>query len=1076
MTLSANNKMDKKEAVKTSSKPRRSVVSRFFIGLFWGLFGSLLLAAFLAGYFWINRYEFMEKVALKALAERGVDAQLSITSVHKTQAILENIKITDNGQDVFSVSKVTVDYQWKALRDGQIERIVLLHPKGLIELDGQGKIINGWWPDTETNGTDSASLPSEGIKIEHGTLILEAPAGSIKAAIQGEFFAEDSFTAHIDIAPTQLSYDEWDIQGGGVFDVSLQGHTPKIKTDITLSKLEHPVLDAENLTLTGDLIPVIDGASLMITGDIDIDFAALTTAQLITGPGTLNWQGKFERQKPHIDTTPKKPTLSFDGDWTASIDRLSSPDPIRRHDLAKTLSLNIPLSKTPIAQNFTPELTRNIEQLLTQSSMSGQGRMTLDNNGLSISLGQAATLKAKTTTLNLTQTDWAPLYRFDRKAKEVRLAFHADLTQPAGLSLRETELVARSDNGWRLSGINRFSADISTSREWTHIGNDKSLARLSPFKAEAFYKGGSNEEKRSLLLKGDIDYDGALPGAYVTGFKTGGEMTMSLLGAETILSFRPKNDAPISIVRIDTDTQWRAENVLVNLLSKTPIYRRRADSSDVSANLTNVTFKAIDRPAERHLDLSFGTMAVTGRLNDKDQVWTFSSQDANILSEDTPSPGTDISLPDMQLKLWRRPETDLRFEMQAPSANAKTQLVTATNIAITAAGSPDDFKLDYTPGSGNLGQVKFIGDALPPLPMTGIVHYKDTAFTGTARTNLPFGEDTPIDVSYRFKDGAGTATVDIPEIRFTPDGLQPQTLVKALKGKIADVDGVVSAQIKLAIAAGQPLQSSGTAQLKSMNFGTLPGPLTDVNTELSFSSFFPLQSQGRQTLHVTSFDPGFPLENGIIEFQLIPDGVKVYSARWPMGNGAISLEPFDWLYSAAENRVVMRIEKVSIGEFLNDIGEGTIEATGDIDGMLPVVLAGVDVKVDKGSLAVKNGGVIKYKSSQIDSVADYAKTDTDAVQALREHRYRDAVFQALQEFQYRSLTVEMDGPLDGAIEVGLVFDGSNKDVLNNQPFRFNINIEGELLNIIRSFNTNEQIKAELARRQLERENLPPDLE
>jgi len=79
--LSANNKMDKKEAVKTSSKPRRSVVSRFFIGLFWGLFGSLLLAAFLAGYFWINRYEFMEKVALKALAERGVDAQLSITSV-----------------------------------------------------------------------------------------------------------------------------------------------------------------------------------------------------------------------------------------------------------------------------------------------------------------------------------------------------------------------------------------------------------------------------------------------------------------------------------------------------------------------------------------------------------------------------------------------------------------------------------------------------------------------------------------------------------------------------------------------------------------------------------------------------------------------------------------------------------------------------------------------------------------------------------------------------------------------------------------------------------------------------------
>ena len=70
----------------------------------------------------------------------------------------------------------------------------------------------------------------------------------------------------------------------------------------------------------------------------------------------------------------------------------------------------------------------------------------------------------------------------------------------------------------------------------------------------------------------------------------------------------------------------------------------------------------------------------------------------------------------------------------------------------------------------------------------------------------------------------------------------------------------------------------------------------------------------------------------------------------------------------------------------------------------------------------------------------------------------------------------MDGALDGPIQVGMEFDGSNKQVLNNQPFRFAINIEGELLNILRSFNSNEQIKSELARRQLERESLPTELE
>ena len=78
---------------------------------------------------------------------------------------------------------------------------------------------------------------------------------------------------------------------------------------------------------------------------------------------------------------------------------------------------------------------------------------------------------------------------------------------------------------------------------------------------------------------------------------------------------------------------------------------------------------------------------------------------------------------------------------------------------------------------------------------------------------------------YKRQDGAGTADVNIPELRFLPKGLQPQYLVSALKGKIADVEGLVEANIKLAFAAGQPLQSSGTAKIIDMNFGTLPGPI-----------------------------------------------------------------------------------------------------------------------------------------------------------------------------------------------------------------------------------------------------------
>ena len=69
----------------------------------------------------------------------------------------------------------------------------------------------------------------------------------------------------------------------------------------------------------------------------------------------------------------------------------------------------------------------------------------------------------------------------------------------------------------------------------------------------------------------------------------------------------------------------------------------------------------------------------------------------------------------------------------------------------------------------------------------------------------------------------------------------------------------------------------------------------------------------------------------------------------------------------------------------------------------------------------------------------------------------------MREFQYRELSAAIDGPLDGSLAVGLVFDGSNAKVLNGQPFRFDIKLRGELFNIARSFNSNAQIKTQILR-------------
>ena len=1041
--------------------------------LLWAVFIILILLLILAVFSWLNRYSLLEDAAEDLFFEQGIEAEISIDSITRTQAILKNIRLIDKTTDenvvFFQADKITAEYDWREAIKGRTEKIVFLRPRAQLTLDETGQIIDGWIPPQGEGDSGELVLPPKGIIIQDGTFTVGSPFGDATTKVDATYFSQDNFRAKLDIAPTQFSYGDWHMVGGGKLDVELKGESPKLEMDLRLSRLEHPIIDASDLHMRGDMIPELSGENIKIKGDLDFEFGSLVTAQILSGAGQFKWNGQAER-----DVTRRHP-LALSGQWSSTASDIVLPDPARRKALAETLSLSETLLKSPIAENFSGELTRKVTSLLERSNVKAAGDIELGAEGVVVSLSGPATLQGDETRLRLEKIDGVPIYDFSREESKIRLAFHAALTQPVGLRFRAADLIARTQNGWELDGVKRFSSEVSTAEIWRSKDINGRIARLSPFKIQTVYQQGGGP--RNLRLSGGLDYDGLVPGGYVTGLTTSGQMVMDMRGKSMSVKYKPDNNAPILISKMETATDWRGEDVSATLLSDDPIFIRNGEASQMNANLANVSLIAIDSTNTKNLGLTFENMSIAGELEGEGQSWDVLGQNAKILSEDMPGPGTVITTPEARIQVQRENmESPIQFYMAAPQADVKTQLVNATGIRIEVAGQPDKYRLNYSPGEAEEGRVKFEGDALPRLPMTGVVNFEDGAFMGTATTTLPLTDDTPIDIAYRFKDGQGTADVNIPELRFLPKGLQPQYLVSALKGKIADVEGLVEANIKLAFAAGQPLQSSGTAKIIDMNFGTLPGPLTGVNTEMSFSNMFPLQSQGRQTLKVDKFDAGFPLENGVIEFEVIPDGVKVYSARWPLGAGFLSLDPFEWLYSNETNRVVMRIENVSIGEFLKDVGDGALTATGDIEGTLPVVMSGVDVRVENGELWVKDGGVIQYRSEQLDSISELDGTDERAVAAVRAGNYRDAAFEALKNFEYQELKVKIDGALDGPIDVYLKADGKNDAVLGGQPFLFNINLQGELLNILRSFNTNAQIKSELARRGLLKEEEIPDLD
>jgi translocation and assembly module TamB len=239
---------------------------------------------------------------------------------------------------------------------------------------------------------------------------------------------------------------------------------------------------------------------------------------------------------------------------------------------------------------------------------------------------------------------------------------------------------------------------------------------------------------------------------------------------------------------------------------------------------------------------------------------------------------------------------------------------------------------------------------------------------------------------------------------------------------------------------GSAPSGTGTVEIINMSLGTAPGPVTGLSGTLGLTSLFPVVTAADQTLFIQTFNPGFPLEDGALTYALVPEGVAISRAMFPLGEGQVSFDPFTWNYGAPENRVTLRVGGVEVGDFLKGVGDGRLSISGSLEGTIPVVVRGIDVLVEQGRLEVKNGGVIRYEGKEV----------SDAIP----NEYAAKAIEALKNFNYDALFVEINGPLDGEIKLGLEFTGSNPDVFYDIPFQFDVTVEGELFNIARSLNPN----------------------
>lgn len=306
---------------------------------------------------------------------------------------------------------------------------------------------------------------------------------------------------------------------------------------------------------------------------------------------------------------------------------------------------------------------------------------------------------------------------------------------------------------------------------------------------------------------------------------------------------------------------------------------------------------------------------------------------------------------------------------------------------------------------------------------------EDMAFTGLFK-----GLDLPalaLDVSgtYGLATEAGTVKLALAPITFAPAGLQPQAISPAFDPGLKEVTGRVSMGGELRLDKGK-VTSALDLVLNEAGFVADVLKVSALDGKIRITRPWPLATAPRQNLKAVVASGG---EQAAIEMTgqvLSPSRLKLDLLSVRAAGGELRGEGMEADLARLKLAGRFDVHHLDLAEVTRLIGVEGLAGTGSLDGVLPFELEGTQFALHGGQLRASGPGTLYYRPggslpSQIaDAGAEVSLT-----------------LQALADFHYQTLALELEKAPAGDGYVKLSMTGSNPAVLDNQPFTFNIRIE-----------------------------------
>ena len=211
-------------------------------------------------------------------------------------------------------------------------------------------------------------------------------------------------------------------------------------------------------------------------------------------------------------------------------------------------------------------------------------------------------------------------------------------------------------------------------------------------------------------------------------------------------------------------------------------------------------------------------------------------------------------------------------------------------------------------------------------------------------------------------------------------------------------------------------------------------------------------AQLRGSYQATRAEPG----QGLLELQ---------QAQAAVMGGMLRLDPGQWDLRQGTLVFPLLLQGLDLNQFFTLYPAEGLAGSGLIDGQLPLSIGPAGIEIEQGQLHARApGGRLEFHSERIRALG-------------RSNPAMQLVTQSLEDFQFTTLTSQVNYDRQGKLLLAVRLEGRNPAIERGRPIHFNINLEEDIPTLLASLQltdkVNEIIKQRVQQRMLERNAASP---